>query len=229
MKNLLIVESDNDKYFVEALINHLNIGNIEISNGYINVCKDDFECLGDLSATKLKTVLLAVKAKVKKENIQRVGIIIDQDNVTVAERIALINDCIKEVFNVSAIFIKTGELKSVPIDDKQNVEISTYFTNVNNQGDLETVLRHIKKGSSTYADCLECWQNCLNEKNKALKQKDFDKFWVQVFMRYDQCTKNEQTQAGRKCNNEVSLKEKPIWNFDDECLSDFKKFLNLFK
>jgi hypothetical protein len=99
------------------------------------------------------------------------------------------------------------------------------------KGELETVLKAIKSENSIYADCLQSWQECIKKRgindSLGLKDKDFDKFWVQVYMRYDTCSKEEQKQAGRKCNNEASM-NKSIWNFDHECLDKMKSFLMLF-
>lgn len=230
MKNLLIVESENDKYFIEALINFMNLGNIEISNGFIcNI--DDYECLGGLNTTKLTNVLNAVKSKVKKEEINKVGIIIDRDNKTEEERLSLVNASIKECFGGNYSLSNANSFQSIIIDEYQNVNIATYFTNVNGSGELETVLKTIKKNSSVYADCLRSWQDCLKNKGinngSGLKDKDFDKFWVQVYIRYDTCSKSEQSQAGRHCNNQAAMK-KDIWDFDHACLNEMKAFLRLF-
>jgi hypothetical protein len=44
VSNLIIVESENDQYFIEALIEKLNLRNIEVGKP---ICKiDDFDCLG---------------------------------------------------------------------------------------------------------------------------------------------------------------------------------------
>ncbi|MBL7787471.1 MAG: hypothetical protein JNM36_16320 [Chitinophagales bacterium] len=224
MKNSLIVESKNDKFFVQAVIKHLEITNTE----YVNICDENYELLNGLSHDRLVTVLDTIKNKAKKENIERIGIIIDQDKAD-NNRIDFVNNAIKEVFGVPQLFTKTGEFKTAPIDSRQTIDIATYFTNVNNEGELETLLKQIKKGDSVYADKLACWQDCLRMERKELKKKDFDKLWVQLYIRYDQCSKKEQKQADGKCNFETSLLQKDIWDFEHECLSNLKNFLCLFK
>lgn len=230
MKNILIVESENDKYFIEALISQMQIENVEVSRGII--CKiDDYECLEGLSEKKLKEALQATINQVKKKKYQKIGILIDQDNKTQEERIKLVNDAIsKTTINQENIIQKVGELFPISLGNRE-VQIGTYFINVSGQGELETVLRKIKSKESIYADCLQSWQDCLIENkindSKGLKQKDFDKFWVQVFIRYDACSKKEQKQAGRKCSLEASM-SKPIWNFQAECLNELRNFLYLF-
>jgi hypothetical protein len=202
VSNLLIVESENDKYFIEALIEHLNL-DVEVGSPICTI--DEYECLGGIS--KLENKLVALKSRVLKEGIEKIGIIFDADNVGVEQRTNDIQEKINLVF-----------------EEDTDVIFEIYIMNVNGTGELETVLKEIKSKDSTVADCLESWQNCLPA-DKKLNQKEFNKFWIQVYQRYDCCTKKELKQAGRKCNNEVSLKEKKIWNFEHKTLNELKEFL----
>jgi hypothetical protein len=227
MKNILIVESENDKFFVTALIKHLNLPNIDVTDAYL--CQiDDYECMEGLSKEKLKLSINAVLNKANKDGIEKIGILLDQDNTSVKERLGLVNGSIKE----SSLKLDYDLLKDVSVLAKptsnQAIELAAYFTNVNDSGELETLLKEIKSKDSSYADCLESWQDCLKNKSlSGLKKKDFDKFWVQIYIRYDTCSKNDQKQAGKKCNNEAAM-SKPIWNFDHPCLDGLKSFLRLF-
>jgi len=74
------------------------------------------------------------------------------------------------------------------------------------------------------ADCLEAWQQCLSLNDQSLSQKDFDKFWVTVYQRFDSGSNQEKKQAGRKCNFEGSLK-KSIYDFERPELVELKQFL----
>jgi hypothetical protein len=47
-----------------------------------------------------------------------------------------------------------------------------------------------------------------------------------MYIRYDTCTRKEQKQAGSKCNNEAGM-QKPIWNFEHDCLKELFTFLAL--
>ena len=98
--------------------------------------------------------------------------------------------------------------------------------NVEGNGELETLLKAIKSADSTYADCLETWKTCLKSKGKEISQKEFDKFWVSIYHRYDGCTKSEQKQAKRKCCNQESFK-KPIYDLEHSLLKDLKEFISL--
>ena len=227
MSSILIVESENDKYFIEALIQNMNIDKVEISNGFIcNI--DDFECMDGLNTTKLTLALKAVSNKIKKEDINNVGIIIDIDDKTKQERLELVNTSINEAYGIANVLEEVNTLKKITINENQNINIATYFTNVNNAGELETVLKEIKSSNSTYADCLQSWQDCLVAKNvNGLSLKDFNKFWISIYTRYDTCSRLEKKQASTKCNNKAAM-SKPIWNFGHNCLEDLKTFLRLF-
>jgi len=209
MSNVLIVESENDRYFIEGLINHMNTTlNIEIGEP---ICKiDEFECLGGIS--KLEERLRALTHRIIKGELEKVGIIFDADKVGVEIRREQIKNKIDAI------------MKELPKEFHDLVKFSIYIQNYNGNGELETLLKAIKSKDSTIADCLNSWQNCLPD-DKKLNQKEFDKFWVQIYQRYDCCKKDEKKQSGKKCNNEISLKEKNIWNFDHEILNNLKQFL----
>ncbi|MCF7971346.1 MAG: hypothetical protein K9L22_09315 [Methylococcaceae bacterium] len=205
MSNLLIVESENDQYFIEALVARINV-HIKIDSPVCLI--DEYECLGGIS--KLENKLNALKSQVLKEGIDKIGIIFDADEAGVEQRTQQIQE------KIDLVFGESPELK-----------FSIFILNKDGQGELETLLKAIKSQASPMADCLEAWQACFATKNKALKQKDFDKFWIQVYQRYDCCTNQEQKQAGRKCSNEVSLKNKSIYDYDQDIpeLNELKDFL----
>ncbi len=227
MKNILIVESANDKHFVEAFIRHLGIKNTEVAENFL-IKIDGYEEMEGLNPEKLKEALRNIKSKSRKEAIEKVGIIIDRDNHTQENRLALLNDAIQTVFQTDGLLSDINRFITVQVDKYTDLQIACCFTHVGGEGELETVLKEIKSEKSQYADCLESWQKCLEDcKVSPLKKKDFDKFWVQIYIRYDTCSKNDTKQAGRKCNNEAAM-SKPIWNFEHNCLSELKIFLNLF-
>ena len=201
MSNLLIVESENDKYFIEALINHLNL-NLEVGSPICSI--NEYECLGGIG--KLKNKLEALRARVFKEGIEKIGIIFDADKVGIEQRTKDIQEKIDLVFGKNT-----------------DVVFRIYIMNVDGHGELETVLKKIKSNDSTVADCLDSWQECLPD-DKKINQKEFDKIWIQMYQRYDCCTKKESKRAGEKCNNEASLK-KEIYDLDNNILNELKDFL----
>lgn len=125
-----------------------------------------------------------------------------------------------------------GHLIPVETDTHIPLQLGCYFTQVNQQGELETVLRAIKTQDSPYADCLETWRDCLKQHHQEISDKAFDKFWLSIYLRYDTCSKEEQKQAGRKCSMsalEYVLREKShILDFDHPILEAWKGFLRLF-
>ncbi|MCK9373661.1 MAG: hypothetical protein M0P91_10710 [Sulfuricurvum sp.] len=216
MSNLLIVESHNDKYFIEALSESLTI-DIKVNQPICQI--DDYECLNGLSEAKLLQCL----EEIKFDDYTKIGIVIDADKEGIENRLAQIDSVVKK-------FDDTIEIKNIntPIrSDKLDLEFICYITNVDGHGELETLLKTVKLEDSTYADCLDAWRECLDKNGKKISDKEFNKFWVNNYLRYDTCTKREQTQADRKCKNEIAIK-KPIWNFEHEALTDFKAFLKLF-
>ena len=101
MKSLIIVESHNDKYFIEKLRDILDLENIELKEP---VCKmADYECLNGLSEKKLQLTLNDIKF----DEYQKIGIIIDADNEGIQKRIDLINSCIQTLEEVPENFTIT--------------------------------------------------------------------------------------------------------------------------
>ena len=200
MSSLLIVESENDKYFFEALIDSIN-KDIEVDKPICAI--DDYECLGGI--THLENKLRSIKAKIEKGIYDKIGIIFDADKVGAKERVEEINEKIELVVN---------EYK-----DKFRV----FIINVDGKGELEDLLIKIKCKDSSIADCLHSWQDCL-DKDKKLKPKDFNKFWIQVYQRYDCCSKREAKRASKNCDNKASF-QKGIYDLEHEILNELKEFL----
>ncbi len=229
MSNILIVESKNDKIFLEALINHLNY-NIKVDTP---ICIHDYEELNGLNETKLINTLKSLKADIPKRGIEKIGIVIDIDDQGTDKRLEMVNNCIKNVFENTETLNNTSELIKLTIDDVTEIAIACYLTNVDNKGELETVLKTIKTQDSHHAECLNDWRKCLKNKGYEITDKDFDKFWISIYLRYDTCSKKEQKQAGRKCtmnNFDYIMENKSdIWNFEHPILEDLKTFLALFE
>lgn len=216
MSNLLIVESHNDKYFIEALSESLTI-DIKVNQPICQI--DDYECLNGLSAAKLLQCLNDVKF----DDYTKIGIIIDADKEGIANRIMLINSVIKN-------FDDTLEIKNINESirsDKLDIEFVCYITNIDGYGELETLLKRVKSKDSTFADCLDAWRECLKKSGKEISDKEFDKFWISIYGRYDCCTKKDQRHLDTNCTQEASLK-KTIWDFEHTALTDLKNFLQLF-
>jgi hypothetical protein len=227
VSNIVIVESKNDAIFMQALVEQLNC-DIQVEKPiYI----DDYERLEGLSETKLITTLKALEADLQKRDIEKIGIIIDIDNSSEQERLELVNKCIKEVFE-SETLSTTKQFIDICGDNGTKAKLACYFTNVEGKGELETLLKAIKAIESPHADCLDSWKTCIESQGEEIDRKDFDKFWVSIYLKYDTCSKQEQKQAGRKCSmsgfDYVMEHKKDIWDWDNPALDDLKEFFNLF-
>lgn len=232
--NKLIVESKNDAAFVQALVNHIN-AKAEVEE--ISII-EEFEDLGvGLSEQRLTQKIGDVLDEVRKKDVQKIGVLIDLDKESIENRIILVNKCLKKALFEKGFGENTEGVSSInafatiKIDEATNIEFACYFTNVDGKGELETVLKKIKNQNSDYADCLEKWRNCLTEKGKDVSDKEFDKFWISNYIRFDTCSNKDKGQAERKCsmqNFDFVLENKRIFNFDDALLTDLKSFLKLF-
>ena len=205
MSNLLIVESQGDKFFIEKLLSVINEKSVTVDEPICNI--DDYECLGGIG--NLEKKLKFIKSKIKKEGIDKIGIIFDADNIGVEQRTKDIQNSINIVFG-----------------DNISVEFKIYIIQVNGKGELEDILKIISTKDSYFADCLENWKECLEEKNITITDKIFNKFWINNYIMYDTC--NSSKHKGNKskyCIFEYAIKEKDIWNFDHEILDELKNFL----
>jgi uncharacterized protein YqgV (UPF0045/DUF77 family) len=224
-RNILIVESKNDKYFFQSVIKHLNY-DIEVEDPIF--LDEDYREMEGLDPTKLTKVIKDLKADIQKEDIERVGIIIDVDRDSEIDRIKFINECIVKVFPNAIPLDRINQFVELNFEDYQ-IQLACYFTNVDGQGELETVLKAIKSQDSTYADCLDRWRECLRNNDKKITDKSFDKLWIANYIRYDTSTKDEKKDAANKLTLNYALENKPsIWNLDHPILARLKVFFRLF-
>ena len=192
----------------------------------------DYESLEGLSEKQLINTLKDLEADLQKREIEKIGIIIDIDHHSELERLQWVNKCIQEVFE-SETLLSTKQFIDICGDNGTSAKLACYFTNVEGKGELETLLKAIKARESPHADCLDSWRSCIEEKEgKEIKQKDFDKFWINNYLRYDTCSKQDQKQAERKCSmhrfDYVMEHKKDIWDWNNSALDDLKEFFTLF-
>ena len=214
--NKLVVESHNDKIFIEKLKSILNIDNLEISQPLCSI--DEFICLDGLGNLEKKL------KDIKLDELDKLGILIDADEVGIEKRISEINGILKKV----GIEVEFKDINEFQKDSKNDIEIACHILNIEDRGSLDNILKTIAKNSSPYADCLESWKKCLEEKEEKVSDPIFTKFWVNNYLRFDTCTKEEQKQISEKCNFEKAL-EKDVWNFEHQALDSLKDFLKLFQ
>ena len=72
----------------------------------------------------------------------------------------------------------------------------------------------------------------MQKHGKEISLKEFNKFWVDMYIRFDTCSKSDKKQADRKCSmrgfDYVMTNKAVIWDFEHPVLNDLKKFLGLF-
>jgi len=231
VSNIVIVESKNDRIFMQAMVEKLNSDLQVASPIYI----DDYKSLDGLDETKLISALKNLKAEIPKKGVKKIGIIIDIDNYSEQERLGLVNNCIKNGLGTETeTLLSTKQFIDISGDNGTKAKLACYFTNVGGQGELETLLKAIKARESPHADCLNSWKTCIESQGQQMGRKDFDKFWVSIYLRYDTCSNQEQTQAGKKCSmsesgfDYVMEHKKNIWDWNNPALDDLKEFFTLF-
>ncbi len=245
--NVLIVESENDQYFIEALAKKISIENhVYHIDNYEHSSLDEVKL-----TTKIKGFLLDTK-----RDISKIGIILDMDDSNVSSRINLVNRCLenalKEYDNVpNSLLTDTKQFVTIPIDGLDR-KVACYFMNVNGEGELETVLKAIKKQKSVFADCLyEGWQECLIKKGMKIvgrgenggniAEKDILKLWVDFYKRFDTLKKSDRKQSEKMTDwrglmlgvtkkNEVleDARGEDIFDLSSPILDELNSFLKMF-
>jgi len=212
VSNLLIVESDGDKYFIEALLKDMNI-KLKPTETVCSI--DDYECLGGIDEREQKKLEKKLKFLSNKidtgeiEEIDTISIIFDADKIGIKHRKEDIQKKIDLVFGKDT-----------------KVKFRIYIMNIEGVGELEDILKAIKTEDSPYSDCLYYWKECLNENDMEVSDKIFNKFWINNYIMYDTCTTSrDRGKKSKYCVFEYAMKEKSIWNFDHIILDDLKNFL----
>jgi len=237
--NVIVVESKNDKIFLNALVSHLNVSNTEVDqpisleeNSYILMDGSDSN---PRNPTLLVRKLRELKTDIRKRGIVNIGIVLDIDNNSFQDRFLTVNNAIKEAFKGEyGYFTEIADISTLyPLDFTPDlINFACYFTNVQESGELETLLRNIAAKNSDYADCLISWKDCIELKGHSISTKDFDKFWVSNYLRFDTCNNREMDQAGKYCSlasfDYIMKNKQYIFNLDSPLLTDLSNFLRLF-
>lgn len=138
--NILVVESKNDKFFLNAIIDYLNF-DIDITEPIL-IEESDYLSMDGLDPTKLEKALKDLKADIQKGEINNIGIVIDLDDQSEENRVAFVNNCLQAVFPVCQTLLKVNEFINLNFEDF-DVQLACHFINVNGTGELETVLRSL--------------------------------------------------------------------------------------
>lgn len=94
-------------------------------------------------------------------------------------------------------------------------------------------MKKIAKKEAKYAECLKNWRECLSNEGIEISDKDFDKFWVNYYIRSDTCTKNERARANKnyimRIFDKIMRNKKNIFDLSHEGLEGLRNFLSKFR
>ncbi len=218
----IFVESPNDRKFIQAF--GLNIGKTIAENHFYekNIGK---------TSTNITTFVQDNLSEILRGNVDKIGIIIDLDDFTISQRLDFVNEGINNALKgITTInFTTENQIQTLDIQGN-NVDFVCYFMKVGNRGHLDTVLKEIASEPSNYADCLTEYRKCIEAKKLKYTQSDFEKYWVDQYIRQDTCKKTEQGQRENKCSMRVLdfVLQKGVFNLKHKCLDDLKTFLKHF-
>jgi len=252
--NILIVESKNDQYFVEALAKEVSSVD-KVCN--IQIDKYKYSCLDENKLTaKINESLTEMRSSRNFEKVSKMGVILDMDNSNQEERIQLINTCLKKSFVECDYPTPTNLLTDVnnfitnPLDEYLHVKTACFFTNIDGKGELETILKAIASQPSVFANCIYAgWKDCLERNGKTIgksgeqcdiREKDLLKLWVDFYKRFDTLKKNDRDEENtdwegimlgikdKEGNLKKAARGKDIFDLQSDKLKDIKSFLSMF-
>ncbi len=242
--NTLIVESENDQYFIEALARKINTEN--------TVCFIDKFKHSSLDERNLTKKISSALVDANR-GLSKLGIVLDLDSSSVDDRIDLINECLTKALIDSdwevpeTLLTRINEFIRVE-KEGQSVEIACHFTNVGGEGELETLLKSIATQNSDFADCLMTgWRKCIESKKKKvvkrgepgdISEKEILKLWVDFYKRLDTLKKSERNQENtnwrgimlglEKDGKPLKARGEDIFDLDSPVLNDLNIFLKMF-
>ena len=105
--NVMIVESQDDKDFWRAIIDHIN------ESTHLTITIVEFYPLNGIERENYRNLeqrLKRLNDTLLKDDIQKIGIVLDLDEQTREERLALVSQCIQRVFREAARIDDTQKL-----------------------------------------------------------------------------------------------------------------------
>lgn len=205
-KNIIIVEDQNDQYAFEAIIRHINLqDNLEVIDtpdvedtiSWLHFPKED----NSQKQTALVISLENLLTGFMNEKYDKVAIVRDMDNSNIQDMFASTNTALKEAYPTAYKAVTTMNTL-VPFEFIQNTtgnKITIYFAchfvginkNGERKGEIEDILKAIKKQPSPIADCVDKHlPECLKMNEITLREKDLVKLWFNNYQRYDQLAKS---------------------------------------
>ncbi len=229
-QSILLVEGTTDEWFIQSLLTYI----VPPQNKTIDVQHIFLDKLYGSSENDLIKKLKSLKTDLRNKPIKQIGIILDKDEHSVSDRLALINNAILKAEIPVLPLTETVSQVNFDINSSRTISISYFIINDSQaKGNVETLLSEIITADPKSAECLKIWQDCSSTQGVIVKQSDYLKEWIKVYLRYDYCLQNKlQNHAGDYCTLEKSFenmnKESPAnkaWDFDAAILKDLKSYL----
>ena len=231
--SILLVEGESDKLFFDCLLKYLNK-----ESSATKVDAISFQKIEGSDEKKITAAFKSNRTDLRTNQITHLGIVLDIDDYSKAERILQINNAIKLSLSEYNVPEFTEDIKTVNFDINGKRKISfSYFLIADNsgKGNLESLLQNIVITEPTAANCLNEWLTCTKKNGINIKESDFLKFWRDVYVRYDYCADKQLSKhASENCTFEKSLvnmlidEKAKAWNFEAETLKELRTYLSQF-
>lgn len=216
---------------IKDLLNKKGVADIE------SIMQNQWFSLGGLSSSsielKIKDLRRDILTAYEKPSI---SIIIDIDNHTIEERISFLNQAISSALNTDIDIHEVGAFKTFNItedDSEYDFDLSYFFVGLNGKGEIEDILIELACTDIAYhAESLKnSWRPHLESNYEIiLKDKDFNKLWIDFYKRYDCLTSKQKGNAGKYTQWDSFFKKHPTkFDFSRNIkeLNQLKQFLSL--
>lgn len=236
---IFIVEADNDKAFINLMLQTLGILGPEVRT--LHSMSIETLHLVEGSEDRGKTALAARLGQVKNqlrmgkyENVSHIGIILDIDappDWTYDKNVALIRKSVGKIMGVYPDFSEEGQ----PISVNANVfgeiiplTFSFYLMkDSSGTGNLDTVLKAIAKGGNAATKCLEELSQCVNGKQKT-PLGNFEKQWIHFYLR-GAADKDQKEDWERRQHEIIRDRGADLFNLDHETIAPLRAYLAQFQ
>jgi len=254
IRNILIVESFNDKSFIELLLSDLKLTKntlteiIEIID--LHKFPDPDNPANELRGKKnigkrLNALSRDIRTRADYKDVSKVGVILDMDSDTPEQNLKLVNEAIEYAFKTKVNLTDESEEVTIEIPlDRLNtfpIEVSCFFTkDQTGEGNLETLLYEIRRNPDIpvpYADCLALWRDCVSSSASPIQVAPgvFQKMWADNFLRakaYELSSKDRKrilNDFEDKKHRIIERLGKEIFDLSHPGLNSMKDYLSLFK
>ena len=189
--------------------------------------------------------------KDKYQHVNHIAVIVDTDSLPptnqkpnreqdggIENRLYQISKALNEVFNTKLYFEHSREgniIKTTINLGEETVDYDFSFScfltkNAAGLGNLDYLLKDLasKSAEAHHANCLYIWQECLENKQKPIKESFLTKLWVDYYIRLDTASSPEKRDAEIKLNfpDVMENKGEDIFDFSSILLNPFKEYLS---